>query len=184
MNNLESKEIENFKNQHADLFAWIYSNSRSSNGFGQDSAELNKKILNMASLLDNVEYNYNLVDAIRKKVGINPIDIAETKIENIFPDSVNTNYQAASGWGEYIRKVFSIDIGAIEELFDEIIAVFATIYDYIKGLFAVSEAKTKNLLDEINIITETLKNMRNNTPLLVHMQTKLEMSQSAKMSVA
>ena len=185
MRTLESKQISDFKHDHADIFAWVYSNCRKLSNKDEKMKEFGKKVLNMASFLDHVEYNNNLVDAIRKKVGINPADIEATKLNNAFPEASDPTYNAASGWGEYVRKLFSIDIGAIEELFDEIIDGLMAIYNYIKELFVgdKKDSATK-LLEEIDIIMESLKNMRSNTPLLVHMQTKIEMSQSAKMSVA
>lgn len=181
MKTLESKQLSQFKALNADVFAWVYSNA---NRLSDETNNFGKKILGMASLLDHIEADNNLVESIRKKVGINPADKDAVKLDKIFPEATDPTYEAASGWGEYVRKIFNIDLGAIEEFFDEIIEGLTAIYNYIKGLFVNGDKNADSVLNDIDIVTENLKTMRSNTPLLVHIQTKLEMSQSAKMSVA
>lgn len=182
MKSIESIEIANFKQHHADVFAWLYSTCRESS---QDTEVVNfgKKLLNFSAMLD-VDYGMNLIEYIKRKVGIHPADIEEADISKVFAKGQNPTYDADSGWGDYIRKIFTIDLGMIEELFDEILEGLIKIYDFIKEVYQDSVRKAHTLLEEMSIIIETLKTMRNNMPLMVHLQTRLETSQSAELSIA
>lgn len=182
MKTIESTEIANFKHKHADVIAWLYSTCRAQTE-NVEIMDFAKKLLNFSALL-NVDHGTDLVENTKRKVGINPADNDETNIVKVFAEGYNPSYEAASGWGDYIRKIFTIDLGMIEELFDEIIDGLVGICAFIKDVYSGIVDNANELLEEMSIIIETLKTMRNNMPMMVHLQTRLEMSQSAELSIA
>jgi hypothetical protein len=172
--------ISEFKIKHADIFAWLYATCCAQENQNAELVNFRKNILRMAAILDTSKTNSemdpkaNLVEYIRRKVGIKASDQTATKVDSIFADG-------ATGWKAALNKIASVDLGAIEEVFEQILEGLKTVRDFIMAHYEHVIRKSHKLLEELDLIMQDLRKIRSSTPILVHLQTRIETSQAAQL---
>jgi hypothetical protein len=178
-----TKYILDFKFESAETMAWLYDFCREQ---GENNYELNKNeirqdIIKFCKMLDMAEsgkkesrQDTDLVEFIRRTRGVKPADNELLSISEIFPNRIKKTSLL-----EKITALIDIDLGDIEDLLEKVIAGILAIRDYLARYYQ-SAVKASGILEKLDLITESLKKMRSNTHLLVHVQTKLEMSQFSR----
>ncbi|PIR32162.1 MAG: hypothetical protein COV36_04910 [Alphaproteobacteria bacterium CG11_big_fil_rev_8_21_14_0_20_44_7] len=184
---IEKREITDFKTRHADLLAWLYYNLKDNKIEDESRENFRKSLLNFAAIMDSVRPlktdspKANLIRHINHKANIKSSDMAETDINNIFADDEKLRPKS---WVGGIASVINIDLGKIEEIIDEIIDGLKAIYTFVMTNLKTTLRRSDKLLQELSMIIEDIKKIRSNTPLLVELQTQLEMEKSSSMAIA
>ena len=175
-----SEFIKNFKANHADAFAWAYDFCRTEEQPSFAATEIRQNILKFAKVMDISEskktspQNQSLVEHIRQTKGFKLGDAEALNITNIFSSSDNLQQTTILA---RITKALSFDIGDIQELFENLIESLVAIKNYLGANYRNVAERVHLILKKLDIIIETLKRMKHNAPLMVHIQNKLEMSQ-------
>lgn len=185
MQNQLNTKLNNFKNRHADMFAWLYSTCAATDNRNDRTDKIRADLLKVSTILDTAkcdkmtEQRTDLVEHIRRKVGIKAIDSNHIKLENAVE---NLDSQQAAGWKSKFSSLISIDLGMIEELFDDLIEGIKEICAFVVGRYENVIRKSNKLLEELNIIIQDLQKIRASTPTMLHLQTRIETSQAAQLA--